>query len=62
MPLTGWGLHHLFENFREYSLMQDLSNNTTGNPPLFSLVTTFKDVGKMKYRRREEERDIEVDI
>jgi hypothetical protein len=42
---------NLFENFREYSLKQDLSNNTTGNPLLFSLINTFKDGGKMQYRR-----------
>ncbi len=33
---------NLFENFREYSLKRDLSNDTTDNPPLFSLVNTFK--------------------
>jgi hypothetical protein len=32
----------LFENFRENSLKRDLSNGTTTNPPLFSLVNTFK--------------------
>jgi hypothetical protein len=32
---------NLFENFRENSLKRDLSNNTTVNPPLFSLVNTF---------------------
>jgi hypothetical protein len=32
----------LFENFRENSLKRDLSNGTTANPPLFSLVNTFK--------------------
>jgi hypothetical protein len=32
----------LFENFRENSLKQDLSNDTTVNPPHFSLVNTFK--------------------
>ncbi len=32
---------NLFENFREISLKQDLSNDTTVNPPLFSLVNTF---------------------
>jgi hypothetical protein len=32
----------LFENHRENSLMEDLSNITTFNPPLFSLVNTFK--------------------
>ncbi len=33
---------NLFENFRENSLKQNLSNDTTVNPPLFSLVNTFK--------------------
>jgi hypothetical protein len=33
---------NLFENFREKSLKGDLSNGTTVNPPLFSLVNTFK--------------------
>ncbi len=32
----------LFENRSENSLMEDLSNITTFNPPLFSLVNTFK--------------------
>jgi hypothetical protein len=32
---------NLFENFRDHSLKQDLSNNTTVNPSLFSLVNTF---------------------
>jgi hypothetical protein len=32
----------LFENFRDYSLKRDLSNDTTANPSLFSLVNTFK--------------------
>jgi hypothetical protein len=31
-----------FENFRENSLKGDLSNDITLNPPLFSLVDTFK--------------------
>ncbi len=31
-----------FENFREYSLKGDISNDITLNPPLFSLVNTFK--------------------
>ncbi len=31
-----------FENFREISLKGDLSNDITLNPPLFSLVNTFK--------------------
>jgi hypothetical protein len=30
-----------FENFRENSLKRDLSNDTTANPPLFSLVNTL---------------------
>jgi hypothetical protein len=42
MPLAGWGLHRFFENFRENSLKGDLSNDITLNPPLFSLVNTFK--------------------
>ncbi len=32
----------LFENYSENSLKGDLSNDTTVNPPLFSLVNTFK--------------------
>ncbi len=32
---------NLFENFSENSLKGDLSNDTTHNPPLFSLVNTF---------------------
>jgi hypothetical protein len=32
----------LFENFSVNSLRGDLSNSTTFNPPLFSLVNTFK--------------------
>ena len=31
----------LFENFSENNLKGDLSNDTTDNPPLFSLVNTF---------------------
>jgi hypothetical protein len=31
-----------FENFRDNSLKGGLSNATTFNPPLFSLVDTFK--------------------
>jgi hypothetical protein len=31
-----------FKNFRENSLKGDLSNDITFNPPLFSLVNTFK--------------------
>ncbi len=37
-----------FENFRENSLKGDLSNDITVNPPLFSLVNTFKHI-LMKY-------------
>jgi hypothetical protein len=37
-----WPCINLFENFREHSLKQDLSNGTTVNPSLFSLVNTFK--------------------
>jgi hypothetical protein len=33
---------NLFENFSENNLKGDLSNDTTNNPPLFSLVNTFK--------------------
>jgi hypothetical protein len=33
---------NLFENLSGNSLKRDLSNNTTFNPPLFSLVSTFK--------------------
>ncbi len=33
----------LFENFSVNSLKEGLSNATTFNPPLFSLVNTFKD-------------------
>ncbi len=33
-----------FENFREISLKGDLSNDITLNPPLFSLVNTFKEI------------------
>ncbi len=33
-----------FKNFREISLKGDLSNDVTLNPPLFSLVTTFKSI------------------
>ncbi len=32
-----------FENFRDNSLKGGLSNNITLNPPLFSLVNTFKE-------------------
>ena len=34
---------NLFENLSENNLKGDLSNDTTENPPLFSLVNTFKD-------------------
>ncbi len=33
---------HFFENFSENTLEEDLSNATTFNPPLFSLVVSFK--------------------
>ncbi len=33
---------NLFENFSEKSLKVDLMNDTTDNPPLFSLVNTLK--------------------
>jgi hypothetical protein len=44
---TGFAEHdgactNLFENFSQHSLKRDLSNDTTVNPPLFSLVNTFK--------------------
>jgi hypothetical protein len=47
-PLTGCGLQctNCFENFREISLKRDLSNDTTANPPLFSWVNPFKDLGQ----------------
>ncbi len=32
------------KKFREHSLKQDLSNDTSVNPSLFSLVNTFKDL------------------
>jgi hypothetical protein len=35
---------NLFENFRENTLKRDLSNDSTANPPLFSLVNTFNTV------------------
>jgi hypothetical protein len=34
----------MFENFSEKSLKGDLSNATTFDPPLFSLVNTFNHV------------------
>jgi hypothetical protein len=33
---------NLLENFRENNVKRDLSNDTNANPPLFSLVNTFK--------------------
>jgi hypothetical protein len=33
---------NLFENFRQNRLKRDLSIGITTNPPLFSLVNTFK--------------------
>jgi hypothetical protein len=35
---------NLFENFSENNLKGDLSNDTTDNPPLFSLVNTKEDI------------------
>jgi hypothetical protein len=35
---------NLFENFCENSFKQDLSNDTTANPPLLSLVNTFQEI------------------
>jgi hypothetical protein len=32
---------NLFENFSKNNLKEDLSQDTTDNPPLFSLVNTF---------------------
>ncbi len=37
---------NLFENFSDNNLKGDLSNDTTDNPPLFSLVNTFKSVSE----------------
>ncbi len=37
-----------FENFREISLKGDLSKDITLNPPLFSLVNTFKLFSKLQ--------------
>jgi hypothetical protein len=34
---------NLCENFREISLKREISNDTTVNLPLFSLVNTFKE-------------------
>jgi hypothetical protein len=34
----------LYKNHSDNSLSGDLSNDTTVNPPLFSLVNTFKQV------------------
>jgi hypothetical protein len=36
---------YLFENLSVNSLKEDISNATTFNPPLFSLVNTFKGTG-----------------
>jgi hypothetical protein len=43
----------LFENFRENSLKQDLSNDTTVNPPHFSLVNTFKTNSNPQYWQKQ---------
>jgi hypothetical protein len=45
-----------FENFRENSLKGDLSNDITLNPPLFSLVNTFKVKIQELYRIKTEPR------
>jgi hypothetical protein len=37
-----------FENFREIIFKGALSNDITLNPPLFSLVNTFKESGPFK--------------
>ncbi len=37
----------LYKNHSENSLTGDLSDDTTVNPPLFSLVNSFKDVRKI---------------
>ena len=41
---------NFIENFSENSLKGDLSNNTTLNQPLFSLVNTFKELDVKLYR------------
>ncbi len=41
MPLKDGACTNLFEYFSENSLQGDLSNDTTLNPPPFSLVNTF---------------------
>ncbi len=41
-PPTGWGLHRFLWKSHENSFKGDLSNATTFNPALFSLVDTFK--------------------
>ncbi len=48
----------MFENFRENSLKRGLSNDTTDNPPLFSLVNTFK--VHCKKREKSGEKNTEV--
>ncbi len=41
-----------FENLRENSLKGDLSNDITLNPPIFSLVNTFKEQFEEQARRK----------
>ncbi len=43
-PLKEWGLHRFLKNLSKNILKADQSNNTKFNPPLFSLVNTFKKV------------------
>jgi hypothetical protein len=40
---------NLFENFSKNNLKGDLSNDTTENPPLFSLVNTFNSRCEMDF-------------
>jgi hypothetical protein len=42
VPLQDGACMDLYENRSENSLKGDPSNDTTVNPPLFSLVNTFK--------------------
>jgi hypothetical protein len=62
MPLTGWGMCiDLFENNSENSLKQDLSNDTTLSPPLFSLVNTCKELDRLLDQLREDVRVLPSD-